>query len=434
MSGNGHGIKWFAFSLGTIEKSFITSIFFGTLTVGLSKLLTFILKLYVARLGVGSFGDYYFSTSTFTGLATLSALGIPMSVTRFVSYLRGKKQDKQVPTLIASGISLVTITTLVFGVCMFIFSGIFAETIHAPNMSRYFRLLSIAVLGAGITQVVRAAFLGAMKIRAAYAAEMYELALRFVCTVIGMAIFQEEILGAVIGYAIGTIIGALINLFLIKKYDWVKFYPPLISRDLVRYAVPVGASEIITALTGIILLSWLRAGTDAFQVGLYGAAVAVASLIHVIPQMVFAIFLPVVSERFAQKKSITILYGKLLMWLVIAVLVPAYMLHVFRVPLLSLLFGDTYTAAASTLTFLLIAYSLYALMVWPNRQLLDMSGYTSVNLGLTVLRTISCLLFIYASGKNINGELVAYAITAGWIVEACGSIFFVRQNNLFMTK
>jgi O-antigen/teichoic acid export membrane protein len=433
MSGRIGEKKHFLSFFGDIERSFISSIFFGSLTIGLSKVLQLILKLYVARIGVGSFGDYYFSTSTFAGLVTLSALGIPMSVTRFVSTLRGSKQSEKIPSLVAAGITLITITSLIAALSIYLFAEPFSHIIDAPHAVVYFRILSIAIVGAGLTLLVRATYLGILKIRAAYSAEAYEIGARFIGTVIGIILLRDGIIGAIAGYAIGTGIGALVNMFLLIQRIPLRRFSPQFSHDLIRYALPVGASEIVTALASITLLSWLRANSGAEQVGLYGAAVAVASLIHIVPQMVFSIFLPVVSERYAQKKSIAALYGKLLTWLTLAVLVPAVTLHAFREPILSLLFGQSYITAQTTLSLLLTAYGLYALLVWPNRQLLDMAGHTKDNLLLTVLRATVCITLLFIWRENATGELLAYAMIAGWSIEAGGSLFFVFRKKLLLS-
>ncbi len=419
----------FAFSFGTLELSFISSILFGSLLIGISKLLSFILKIYVARIGLEGFGDFYFATSTLTGLVTLAAFGIPMSITRFVSYFRGNNQDNKIPSAITSGMTLVIATSLAAGIALFIFSSPFADAIQAPHAARYFRILSSAIIGAGITLVVRAAFFGLLKVRLAYAAEASEIVLRFVGTIAGMAIFDHAITGALIGYAVGTGLGAVTNIVLMAKTLPQTRYMPQLAPGLLPYAIPVGASEIITAATGILALSLLQAHAGAQEVGLYGAAVSIATLLHIIPQMVFAIFLPIASERHAQNRAVAPVYMKLLGWLAPAVFVPALILFSIRSPLIILLFGQSYQQAESILSILLIAYTVYALLVWPNRQLLDMAGYTRQNFLLTTLRAITIIIFLLFQ-NTINGAHLAYAISAGWVIEATGSIFLVRQKHL----
>lgn len=419
----------FAFSFGTLERSFISSILFGSLLIGISKLLSFILKLYVARIGLNGFGDFYFATSTLTGLVTLAAFGIPMSVTRFVSYFRGNNQENKISPAIVSGMTLVILTSLAAGITLFAFSSPFAHAIHAPHAARYFRILSSAIIGAGITLVVRAAFFGLLKIRFAYVAEASEIVLRFAGTIAGMAIFDHAITGALIGYAVGTGMGAMTNIvFMVKTLPQTRHVQHL-TPGLLSYAVPVGASEIITSVTGILALSLLQAHAGTQAVGLYGAAISIATLLHIIPQMVFAIFLPIASERYAQKRAVAPVYMKLLGWLAPAVFLPAFILFHIRSPLLILLFGQSYQQAESILSTLLIAYTLYALLVWPNRQLLDMAGYTRQNFLLTTLRAFTIVLFLLFQ-NTINGTHLAYAVSAGWVIEAMGSIFLVRQKRL----
>ena len=143
--------------------------------------------------------------------------------------------------------------------------------------------------------------------------------------------------------------GAVSNIVLMAKTLPQTRYVPQLAPGLLPYAIPVGASEIITALTGMLALSLLQARAGAQAVGLYGAAISIATLLHIIPQMVFAIFLPIASERHAQKRTVAPVYMKLLGWLAPAVFVPALILFSIRSPLIILLIGQTYQKAGSIL-------------------------------------------------------------------------------------
>ena len=102
-----------------LETSFITSISLGTIIVGASKLLSFVLKILVSKLGVTNFSDYYLSTSTFTGLTTITALGIPMSTTRYISFYRGKGKNDEVHGIITSAFTITVVSSIIAAVAFF---------------------------------------------------------------------------------------------------------------------------------------------------------------------------------------------------------------------------------------------------------------------------------------------------------------------------
>jgi len=413
-----------------MEKSFVTSISFGTIIVGLSKLLNLILKILVSRLGVLNFSDYYLATSTFSGLTTISALGIPMSTTRYTSFYRGKRRLSDAQNTISSSYVITLISSTVASIAFYSGAHYLAASIGAPHAAAYFRVLSLGLIGATITLLSRAIFLGYIRIQLSYAAEAIEVGFKFIFTIIGMLVLGWGVLGALIGYTVGTIVAAAINTRLVIHVAHLTHFSPKITSEFLRFALPVSASEIITTTTGVILLYIIRVRSGAETIGFYGAAVSLATLIHIIPQMIFNIFLPTASALYAQNKPVLPIYKTLLLWLCIVVLLPSIILIWLSPYITSLIFGHIYIAAAPILSVLVIAYGLYAILVWPNRQLLDMAGYTKENLSLTVIRVCITLFSLYGVFPELNGLSLANAMLMGWIGEAVGSLLLVKTKHL----
>lgn len=413
-----------------LEKSFATSISFGTIIVGLSKLLNLILKILVSRLGVLNFSDYYLATSTFSGLTTISALGVPMSTTRYISFYRGKHRLSDAHNTISSSYVITLLSSAVASIVFYGGAQYLATSIGAPHAGDYFRILSFGLVGATITLLSRAVFLGYIRIQFSYAAEAIEVGLKFIFTAAGILILGWGVLGALIGYTVGTIVAAAINTRLVIYVTRIARFSPKITSEFLRFALPVSASEIITTATGVILLYIIRVRSGAETIGYYGAAVSLASLIHVIPQMIFSIFLPTASTLYAQNKLILPIYKTLLIWLCAVVLLPSFILAWLSPYVTSLIFGQSYLAAAPILSVLVVAYGLYAILVWPNRQLLDMAGCTKENLSLTVLRVCITLIALYGIFPGFSGLSLSKAMLTGWIGEAAGSLLLVKIKRL----
>ncbi len=413
-----------------LVKSFALSVSFGTIIVGVSKLLNFFLKILVSQLGVVNFGDYYLATSTFTSLTTVTALGIPMSTTRFVSYFRAQHQPKAVQNIIASAVTLIALSAVLVGALFYGYAGSLARMLGTPSAAIYFRVLSFGLIGATLSLLARAVFLGFIRIQLAYTTETIEVALKFIFTVFGMLLLRWGVLGALIGYAVGTLSASLVNIYVLAKISQMKRFAPQFSPKFLRYTWPVSASEIITAATNVLLLYIVQIRGGAQGIGLYAAAVSVASLVHIIPQMILSIFLPMASRYFAQRKSITPIYKTLFLWLGIVVLPPTIGLSLLSAHITTLVFGASYAHAATILSMLAVAYGLYALLVWPNRQLLDMAGFTKENLALTLLRaaiSISTLLYVV---PEFTGVGLARSVLMGWIGEAVGCLVLVKLKRL----
>lgn len=406
------------------------SISLGSSVVAASKILNLILKIIISHLGVVNFGDYFISTSTFTSLTTLTLLGIPMSTTRFISFYNGRKQHQKSGDLIASAILIVVISALVVSIALLMRTHDLALYLDSPQSEPYFRILSFGLISASLTGLIRAIYLGYIYIKAAYVTDMIELTLKFIFTLIGIWVYKLGVVGAVLGYTVGTMLGALVNTIGLFKFVNIPLRSPRLSSQLIKYAWPVSLSEIITAISGTLLIFVVRIRGGGEQIGFYAAAVSIAALIHVLPQMILSVFLPVASTHHAKGKPINTLYMTLMMWLCVSVLVPVCIIALLGPYFTTLLFGKSYTGAGTILRPLSIAYGLYALFVWPNRQLLDMAGFTKENLMLTILRTATSIITLLYIIPKISGVGLAESILIGWVVEAIACVYLVRRKHL----
>lgn len=410
--------------------SFVTSISLGVLILGGSKLLNFILKIFVSRLGVADFGDYYLATSTFLGLTTIAALGIPMSVTRFISFLEKKSQSDARYSIIASAITIMGVSSCIVGIILYFHADSIGILIHAKHAAPYLRILSFGFIGSTATLLVKGILLGLLRVRLSYVTEANDMVLRFVFTIIGMLVLRWGIIGALIGYTAGTLLAAVINLFILVKLSVIKRFTPQLSIGFLNFTLPVSLSEIITAAINIGLLYVIRAEGSGDAVGFYAAAVSLAALTHIVPQMVLSVFLPAASRVHAQKKSVWSIYKTLMLWLGVSVLVPSGILFAYGAPIISMIFGTLYSPANHILFILVAAHAVYALVAWPNRQLLDMAGHTKENLFLTVLRASINIGVLFFIAKDMDGVGLATAVLWGWVGESIGSAVLVKQKRL----
>lgn len=413
-----------------VLASFLTSISFGTLIIGGSKLLNLTLKILVSQLGVSNFGDYYLVTATFLGLTTIAALGVPMSTTRFISFLNGGGGAGKLNKIVSSAVTIICLSSFLVGIFLYQFSEATALWLGAVHTAVYLKILSFGFIGSTITLLTRSVFLGFVRIHAAYTVEATEIVTRFVSTIAGILLLKMGVIGALIGFTTGTLIAALINMHRLLKIPGVNQLTPQLSGKFLRFTLPVSTSEILTAVTGVFFLYILRLRGGAEAIGLYAAAVSLAALIYIVPQMIFSVFLPLASNLYAQKKPVFPIYKTLFLWLVGIVGAPSVFLIVFSRVIISSVFGQAYIHAAPILSTLVIAYSLYAVFAWPSRQLLDIAGHTKANLLLTLLRILvgSCVLFIY--NLELNGLTLATAVLWGWIAESIGSMVLVYKKRL----
>ena len=404
----------------------------GLVVFGGSKLLNFALKLAVSRLGVTNFGDYYIATSTFVSIATLTTLGIPMSTTRFVSYFRGLGQKDRSKEIISSAITISGIASILAGCMLFGTAEWLAALLGITHAALYFKILSFGLIGASLSLLVRAILLGYLHVQTSYALEGVETVSKFLFVLMGIWVFRLGVLGAVVGYTLGIAVSSAINYIALTKKIHVSPFTSRISQNLITFAWPVSASEIITAISATTLIFILRIAGGGEEVGYYAAAVSVAGLIHVIPQMILPIFLPVISQRYGEQKSIRAVYKTVMTWLGFTVGLLTLGIIGLNPIIMRVLFDSSYSRMTTVLPVLAAAYGFYAIFVWPHRQLLDMAGYTKHNLALTILRSavsIASLLLVF---QRASGTGVAAAILLGWIAEGIGCMYLIMKKRLIL--
>lgn len=408
-----------------IIKLFALSLSFGTIIVILSKLLNFSLKLFVSRLGVENFGDYYLVIATVTSLTTLVSLGIPMSLTRFLSYLRNNKEKQSV---LSSSLTLTLLSASIAGLLLFIVTNPLFTFTETTQISIYLQILSLSLIGGTFTSIVRAYYLGILRVKHAYITEAIDVIGKFIGVLTGMLWIKAGVLGAVSGYTLGTLGSACINAVRLFKREQIPIITTHISHRLIGFAWPVGASEVLTTITNTALVYALRAGGGGDNVGLYAAATSIAALIHLLPQMIFSVFLPFASGRHATGKPLYASYRTLMFWLYIVVVPPTLVLTLMSPSIISILFGQSFANASSTLSILAIAYGVYALIVWPNRQILDAAGFTKHNLLLTVLRISSMFIVLLFFFPPTSSAALAKTVAIGWLAEGLGAVYIAKKK------
>jgi O-antigen/teichoic acid export membrane protein len=400
---------------------------YGILTLAAAKLLQLVLKLLVARLGVAQFGTYYLVTTTFTGLTTFAAMGIPMSITRFVSLHESSGTDSRTTVtfgiLILGGIGIAVTAAAVF------VPGLLTPG-TAVSQFPYLQLIAWGLTGALFTQLAKAVYLGHLNVKSGYTVELTDLTVRFGCVIAGMAVWNLGLAGAVTGYAAGATAVGIGAVLMLVRNGYVTTRTAVFPRALIAYTWPVSASEIVSAMGGAGLIWYLNQTAGSGEVGIYAAGVSVASLINILPQLVLPVFLPVITRLHGRGDAIFHVYRLVETILTAAVLTAAVILAAVRSPVISAVFGPAYARSATILIPLLSAYAWYAVIVWPNRQILDMAGYTKQNLALTLLRYAVCGMAILTIPGKPSGTTIAVGLLCGWLAEGVGCIWWIRRKGI----
>ncbi|MFZ2024770.1 MAG: oligosaccharide flippase family protein [Microgenomates group bacterium] len=416
----------------TIKKYFAAGIVSGVLVLVVTKALQLGLKLIVARLGVEEFGSYYYFISLYTSFVAIASLGIPMSITRFLAYYGGKKQEQMRSYIIQSAMILMGIIAVVLTGSLMLCVQRFAGYLAAAAYTTSLWLLVCSIPFSFLIVSIKAGLLGQLQIKKSYFIDGLTALITFSCISVGLFVFHAGVAGALYAYALSILITAVISVYLFRSYIPFSSFSFRISKEFVHYTWPVSVSEIMTASSTILYVTILKYYGGDNEVGLYGLAVTIASLVNIFPQIILPVFFPVISTLFSQGVSIREVYKKTVLLLIITSLVSAVVLLLGSRLGTSLFFGSSYFAALPMVPYFIAAYMIYILFVWYNRQLLDMAGLTKINLLLTGIRIIITTLVLFLSVPAISGMHMAIAFGIGWLIEGLLCLSLIRQKRLLI--
>jgi len=208
------------------------------------------------------------------------------------------------------------------------------------------------------------------------------------------------------------------------------------TRDATRVLWIVSAPLIIGQVAYIVWNSadqiWVESALGTTQIGLYAAAKNLAQIFIVLPAGVNGALLPRMAELRAEGRmpdALTLLY-KTTFILVGASSLIALFIIIFRVDLLELLYGAAYTPAASQLTALAVAMTIYAghFTLTGSAIGLGRPGISTSTISLAAI--VETLVLIFGHGSSATFAAWTYAGSIGVAFVASIAIMAYRDRHL----
>ena len=175
--------------MNRIFKAMFCVTFFSVCT----RAMGFLLKIYLSReLGSTLLGSYQVAMSIFGVLMTLVSSGIPVVLSRNVSYFSGQKDKKAIGSLVSSGLILTGIICFVVSLII-LFCPNLMNAIFTSNASTEMLVLLLpALISSAIYEVIRGTLWGEKEFFEISFSEFLEQVIRIVILVILFKIFQTQ--------------------------------------------------------------------------------------------------------------------------------------------------------------------------------------------------------------------------------------------------
>ena len=323
----------------------------GIFLIGLiiSKFLAYAYRLIIARIGVEQYGLFSISLAVFGIFITISLLGMGDGVIRFVSFYKGRSDQRRIKGVITSALKITLPISLISATFLFFASDWIAVTFfHNIELSI---LLKVFAFGVPL-DILRIIFFSSIKAFQRVEYEVYgksiaENVVKVVLTLV-VVYLGFGVIGAAVAYIISILVSFILSFYFLEK----KVFPILKTKiksirsdkSLLFYSLPLLFTSFVFLIiqwTDTLMLGGLR---TVSEVGLYNVALPTASLLYLFPSAIRTLFFPILSEIHAQGKKATFksIYRTVIKWIMVVNSIIFVFLVVFSHQIIRILFGEAY--------------------------------------------------------------------------------------------
>jgi len=424
----------FNHSLKRIAKtSFI--VFTGII---LSKILAYLYRIVIARdFGPEIYGIFSLAVVLAGVFSIFASLGLDEGILRFVSFYRGKNEKNKIQQVIRFSLKIMFFTSIFSGLILFFLSGaISKEVFHNNNLIIFLKWFSLFIP----VFIISGIFWSALKAYEEigwYSFLSYILQNFLQLAVLLFLIFlnfKEK--SVVFSYTIGFLILFVVS-FLVCKYKIPEiFHKPRINiktrkevnKELFAYSWPMmfmGAMLSIYTWIDSLTIGYFK---DMSQIGIYNAAVPIATFLGLVPALFISLFFPLVTKEFSRKnfKLIKDLSQQIGKWIFILNLPLVIILVFFPGAVINLLFGQGFMGAAGALRFLAIGTFFFSIFSVSNTLLSMVGKSKTILVNIIVISIINLLLNIILVPKyGIEGA--AFSTMLSYILWGLITLFQARK-------
>ncbi|MFH1802087.1 MAG: flippase [archaeon] len=394
-----------------VKTSFV--VFIG---VVLSKVLGYLYRVIIARYyGPEVYGLFTLATVIVSFFVTIAGLGLSEGFLRYVPIYRSKRRFAEIKTLITKVLKIYILTGILCSILLWAFSeSISLNIFHDSGLIWPLKIFSSMILIALVNNVFLTNLKAFEEISAySFIFNILQNVTRLLAIV--LLIFMGFRSGP--NPAVWSFVISMVAMLIASYWFFRIKVRPLLSDnhkklkskeffEFFSYSWPIVFYSLIFIIFYWIDTFSLGYHKSSMEVGLYNAAVPIAMLLGMVPEMIMQLFFPMISRYYGQNNPELIeqLSKQVVKW-VFVVLLPIFIL-IFCFPgaALNLLFGSQYLVAENALKILLIGSFISSLFIVSN-SLISMIGKSKIIL-YNILGASICnfvLNFILVPRENILG-------------------------------
>lgn len=260
-----------------MNNKFIKAMFCVTFFSVATRAMGFLLKIYLSRnLGSVLLGSYQVAMSIFAVLMTFVSSGIPVVLSRNVSYYSGKNDKKAIGSIVSSGLILTGIICAFASIIILFFPNLLNFIFTSSTSTEMLKILLPALIFSSIYEVLRGALWGEQRFFIISFTEFIEQLVRIIVIVLLFeTTFSDMSLTnkTALSLSIACIISSIIVTIIYFKFGGKLANPKYEFKNLLKTSSPITAirtvSSIVSSVIAIIipirLMSYGYSSTEALS-------------------------------------------------------------------------------------------------------------------------------------------------------------------------
>ena len=377
----------------------------------------------IARLlGSDLYGQYSLVIVVPQLLYLFTDLGLNQGITKFTSDFKCQGDYKRSAAIVKHGLIIRSLVGIALSVFTYVFAGFLASTVlQRPELSFLVQISAISILFQVIFATSISAFVGLDKTEYnALTLNIQSLAKTLIQIALILTGFEVAgaIIGHVVSYLIGGVIGIVLVFFLLRNKKGVSGSFGFVddTRLLLHYGSPLYLSTVLVGVVPLFQTFVLAFFASDVEIGNFKAATNFALLMTILSVPIQTVMLPAFSKLKNGSSNRISSFFMLANKYTALIVVPVTILIVaFSGPIVNIVYGATYNLAPQFLFTYCLVYLLVGVGYLTLASFYNGLGETKVTMRISLITfvVLAILSPILTSIYSVMGLIAAYLIANG---------------------
>lgn len=410
-------------------QRFAKDVGFSFASLGISALIHFILRIFLARyLGPADLGLYTLSFTFYSFGMIFSAFGIGVALIKYVAEF--KEDVPRTKLLVSSGSITAFLIGCIFGLILYACSALIADTFFdMPELGGLLRIVAIAFPFIALEKVTLGFLNGLRRMRLFAVINIAQNVLTIILTVL-LVLWGYGLSGAVFSFVLPLILLSLFSLFSIRKSlarPTLTQYAPVIKMLLAfgGYVVLANGMGLIQTYTDSIMLGYFMTDVD---VGLYAVAIMLTQAIRLPSSAIQMITNPTIATYWGKGEidNIEDLINRIMKYTAAFIIPIVFVAGFFSQPIITLIFGTEFASATLPLQILLIGTVLSAIPASVGTTL-SATAYVSMIFKISGITVVVNILLNLVLIPHLGITGAAIATSTSMVISVLIGLYFMQR-------